>query len=134
MALVPGSKLGSYEIRGTLGAGGMGRCIERMILVWRGTWPSRSFRRTSRAIEESLARFTREARAVAALNHPHIVTIHSTEDVDGLRFITMELIEGRTLDQVIPSTGASLAQFFNMSIAIAEACPRRIRSRSPTAI
>ena len=121
MSFVPGSRLGPYEIRGTLGAGGMGT-------VYRAHDP-----RLARDIAlkilpdnvardaESLARFTREARAVAALNHPHIVTIHSTEDVDGLRFITMELIEGRTLDQLIAATGVSLSQFFNVSIAIAEA-------------
>ena len=121
MSLVPGSRLGPYEIRGTLGAGGMGT-------VYRAHDP-----RLARDIAlkilpedvarnaESMARFTREARAVAALNHPHIVTIHSTEDADGLQFITMELIEGRTLDQLIAQTGLSLAQFFNVSVAIAEA-------------
>ena len=111
----------SVQIRGTLGAGGMGT-------VYRAHDP-----RLARDIAlkilpdnvardaESLARFTREARAVAALNHPHIVTIHSTEDADGLRFITMEVVEGRTLDQLIAASGVSLAQFFNVSIAIAEA-------------
>src|SRR6476469_9693842 len=103
MALASGAKLGPYEIRSPLGAGGMG-------LVYRAHDP-----RLGRDIalkilpenvardEHSLARFTREARVVAALNHPNIVTIHSTEEVDGLRFITMELIDGRTLDQLIPS-------------------------------
>ena len=121
MSLVPGSRLGPYEIRGTLGVGGMGT-------VYRAHDP-----RLARDIAikilpenvardaESLARFTREARAVAALNHPHIVTIHSTEDAGGLQFITMELIEGRTLDQLISVSGVSLAQFFNIAIAIAEA-------------
>src|SRR5215831_2077285 len=121
MALVPGSKLGTYEIRGPLGAGGMG-------MVYRAHDP-----RLARDIAikilpesvardaESLARFTREARAVAALNHPHIVTIHSTEEVEDLRFITMELIEGRTLDQLISSVGISLAHFFHISSAITDA-------------
>jgi serine/threonine protein kinase len=121
MALVAGSKLGPYEIRGPLGAGGMG-------MVYRAHDP-----RLARDIAlkilpdnvardaESLARFTREARAVAALNHPHVVTTHSTEEVEGLRFITMELIDGRTLDQMIPPIGLSLAHFFNVSIAIADA-------------
>jgi TolB-like protein/Tfp pilus assembly protein PilF len=121
MSLPAGSKLGPYEIRGALGAGGMG-------MVYRAHDP-----RLGRDIAlkilpesvardaESLARFTREARAVAALNHPNIVTIHSTEEVEGLRFITMELIEGRTLDQLISASGISLAQFFNISSAIADA-------------
>jgi eukaryotic-like serine/threonine-protein kinase len=67
------------------------------------------------------ARFEREAYAVAALNHPHIVTIFSTEEADGVRFLTMELVEGRTLDQVIRRGGVSLAQFFDIAIALADA-------------
>src|SRR5262249_49144165 len=59
--------------------------------------------------------------AVAALNHPNIVTIHSTEEFEGLRFITMELIEGRTLDQLITPIGVSLSQFFDVATAIADA-------------
>jgi serine/threonine protein kinase len=121
MALVTGSRLGPYEIRDTLGAGGMGT-------VYRAH-DSRLARDIALKIlpesvardAESLARFTREARAVASLNHPHIVTIHSTEEIDGLQFITMELVDGRTLDELIPRNGISLAQFFGVSIAITEA-------------
>jgi serine/threonine-protein kinase len=69
----------------------------------------------------SLSRFTQEAHAVAALNHPHIVTIYSTEEADGVRFMTMELIEGRTLARMIPEDGLSVAQFFDVSIAVADA-------------
>ena len=54
---------------------------------------------------------TREARAVAALSHPHIVTIHSIEEAGGIRFITMELIEGQTLDRVIPAGGGTWTVF-----------------------
>ncbi len=70
---------------------------------------------------ESLERFTREARAVAALNHPHIVTLHSTEEADGVRFMTMELIEGQTLDRMIPPNGVSLTRFFEVSMGVADA-------------
>src|SRR5439155_4043010 len=51
---------------------------------------------------DRLARFQREARAVAALNHPHIVTLHSVEEADGIPFLTMELVEGQPLDELIP--------------------------------
>ena len=70
---------------------------------------------------ESLERFTREARAVAALNNPHIVTLHSTEEADGVRFMTMELIEGQTLDRMIPPSGVSLPLFFEVSTGMADA-------------
>jgi serine/threonine-protein kinase len=70
---------------------------------------------------KALTRFAREARAVAALNHPHVVTIFSTEEADGMPFITMELIEGRTLDQLIHPGGLDLTQFFDIAIALADA-------------
>ena len=121
MLLTPGTHLGAYEIITALGAGGMGE-------VYRAHDP-RLGRDVALKIlpaatandPHALERFTREARAVAALNHPHIVTIHSTEEADGIRFMTMELIEGRTLDQVIPVGGVSLGQFFELAIAIADA-------------
>jgi TolB-like protein len=69
----------------------------------------------------ALERFTREAQALAALNHPHIVTIHSNEEAGGVRFLTMELVEGRPLDSAIPNGGVSLAQFFEVSMAMADA-------------
>ena len=54
-------------------------------------------------------RFEREAQALAALNHPHIVTIFSVEEADDLRFLTMELVEGKTLADAIPRAGLSLS-------------------------
>jgi TolB-like protein/Tfp pilus assembly protein PilF len=70
---------------------------------------------------ERLARFRREARAVAALNHPHIVTIFSIEEEHGVPFMTMELVEGRSLDQVLTAGGLPLAQFFDIGVALADA-------------
>ncbi|GMR23682.1 MAG: hypothetical protein BMS9Abin37_2137 [Acidobacteriota bacterium] len=49
----------------------------------------------------SLERFTREAKAIAALNHPNIVTIYSVEQVEDLNFITMELVAGQTLKELL---------------------------------
>src|SRR5262245_18603650 len=70
---------------------------------------------------ERLARFQREAQAVAALNHPHIVTIHSVEEAEGIHFITLELVEGDSLDHLPGSGGLPLAKVFDIGIALADA-------------
>ena len=67
------------------------------------------------------ARFEREARAIAALNHPNIVTIHSVEESNGVAFLTMELVEGKTLTDVIPKNGLPLGRFFDLAIPLASA-------------
>ena len=59
-----------------------------------------------------LERFRREAKAVAAINHPNIVTIHSIESVETTHFLTMELVEGESLDRIIPPGGMPLAKVF----------------------
>ena len=70
---------------------------------------------------ERLARFQREARAVAALNHPQIVTLYSVEEADGVHFLTMELVEGQPLDKQIPANGLPVERIFEIATALAEA-------------
>lgn len=68
---------------------------------------------------ERRARFEREARAVAALNHPSIVTVYSVEDAGGVPFLTMELVEGRPLLEAIPTRGLPLDQLLGFAIPLA---------------
>ena len=68
-----------------------------------------------------LSRFQREARAVAALNHPNIVTIFSVEEVEGVHFLTMELVEGEPLGKLIPEGGLQPAQIVEIAHALADA-------------
>jgi serine/threonine protein kinase len=66
---------------------------------------------------ETVQRFQREARAIAAVNHPSIATIHSVEQADGIQFQTMELVEGQSLDRLIPASGLDVERI----LAIADA-------------
>jgi len=97
MAIVPGAVLGSYEIVGLLGAGGMGEVFRA-----RDTRLNRDVAlKVLPALFESdpdrLARFRREAQMLAALNHPQIAAIYGLEEVDGRLALVLELVEGATL-------------------------------------
>jgi serine/threonine protein kinase/tetratricopeptide (TPR) repeat protein len=121
MPLLPGDKLGPYVIVAPIGAGGMGE-------VYRAR-DSRLGRDIAVKVlpavmahePERLARFQREARAVAALNHPHIVTIYSVEESDGSNFLTMELVEGQPLDRLIGAGGLPIEQIVEIAGALADA-------------
>jgi serine/threonine protein kinase len=66
-------------------------------------------------------RFLREARAAATLTHPHIVTIHEVESADGVDFLVMEYVRGKSLDAVIPRGGLRLGETLRIAIAVADA-------------
>lgn len=69
---------------------------------------------------QSLERFRREACLVAALNHPNIVTIYSVEEHEGLHFLTMELIQGKTLAELVPQGGMPLRRFLDIAVPLVE--------------
>ena len=116
-----GRQLGSYMVLSLLGAGGMGEVYRARDTKLGRDVAIKVLPSAFTTDPDRLARFRREARAVAALNHPHIVTIFSIEEHDAVPFMTMELIEGRTLDLGIPGGGLSLARFFDIAIALADA-------------
>ena len=115
-----GKTLAHYEITAVLGQGGMGQVYRA-----RDTKLDRDVALkvlpTDVADPAHLERFQREAKTVASLNHPHIVTLYSVEEDAGVRFLTMELVEGRALDQLITADGLPLATVLDVGIAIADA-------------
>jgi len=97
MALAPGTRFGPYEILAPLGAGGMGEVyrardtrLDRAVAI-------KVLPEEVSGIPEARERFEREARAVSALNHPNICTLHDIGSQDGTDFLVMEMIEGESL-------------------------------------
>ena len=121
MTLQVGARLGAYEIISALGAGGMGEVYRAHDARLGRDVALKILPDAMASNPDALSRFEREARVVAALNHPHIVTIFSTEEAQGVRFLTMELVEGRTLDQMIPPSGLALTQLFDIATALTDA-------------
>jgi serine/threonine protein kinase len=70
---------------------------------------------------ERRARFRHEAQAVAALNHPNIVTLYSVEEAEGIHFITLELVKGQTLSRALPRNGFTLNRLLEIAIPLADA-------------
>ncbi len=130
-----GQTLSHYKITGKLGEGGMGAVyraqdseLDREVAL--KVLPAEMAEDSDR-----LERFQREAKAVAALNHPNIITIHSIESAvieeevgeessaasRTVHFMTMELIDGDSLDGLLPPGGLSLSRTFDIAIPLAEA-------------
>ncbi len=124
-----GETISHYRVTAKLGEGGMGE-----VYLAEDTELGRQVALKVLPAEmadnpERLERFRREAKAVAALNHPNIITIYSIETAaleDGeasaeVRFLTMELVEGQSLDRVIPTGGLPLSKVFDIAIPLADA-------------
>ena len=121
MPLIAKTRLGSYEILGPLGTGGMGEVYRAKDLRLGREVALKVLPADVASSPDRLARFEREARTVAGLNHPNIVTLYSVEDVEGVRFLTMELVEGQTLSGVITPGGLPLARLLELSIPLSDA-------------
>jgi len=121
MPLLPGTRLGGYEILAPLGAGGMGEVYRARDTRLNRIVALKVLPAGVSADADRRERFDREAQAVAALNHPNIVTLHSIEHVDGTSFLTMDLVEGRPLSESIPKSGLRLDLLLKVGAGVAEA-------------
>ena len=121
MNLEPGQSIGHYRIVRPLGQGGMGAVflaedtkLDRKVAL--KVLPTEMAQSADR-----IERFRREAKSVAALNHPHIVTLFSVEEDAGTHYLTMEWVEGESLDHTLPPSGLALPKVFDIGIALADA-------------
>ena len=127
MPLTSGTTLGPYEIVAPLGAGGMGE-----VYTARDTRLDRTV--AIKVLPEHVAadpdlkqRFEREAKTVAALNHPHICTLYDIGSQDGIDFLVMEYLEGETLAQRLEKGALPLDQALQIAIEIADALDKAHR-------
>ena len=117
----PGTQLGSYEILSALGKGGMGE-------VWRARDQKLGREVAIKTLpeefaqdEERLARFEREAKLLASLNHPNIAAIYGLEEDNGTRFLVLELVEGDTLAERLKRGAIPVEESLTLALQIAEA-------------
>ncbi len=127
MAIVPGRRLGPYEILSSIGAGGMGEVyrardtrLDRIVAI--KVLPTHLADRS-----ELRERFEREARTIASLNHPHICTLFDIGQQDGIDYLVMEYLEGETLAQRLQKGPLPLEQVLQFAIEIADALDKAHR-------
>ena len=121
MTFTTGTKLGSYEILGALGAGGMGEVYRARDTRLKRDVAIKVLPDALARDAERLARFQREAEVLASLNHPHIAAIYDLADVDNWRVLIMELVEGETLADRIARGPIPLQESLAIAKAVAEA-------------
>src|SRR5512132_2195650 len=121
MTLSTGTRLGPYEILASIGAGGMGevyrardRKLDRDVAV-------KVLPQSVAADPDTLARFEREAKAVAALSHQNILAIHDFGNQDGIAYAVMELLEGETLRGKLDAGPITQKQAVDYALQVAEA-------------
>ena len=106
MALATGTKLGSYEITDAIGAGGMGEVYQALDTKLGRDVAIKVLPEAFAHDPERLSRFQREAKMLAALNHPNIATIYGLEQSNGTSYLVMELVSGETLADRVKREGA----------------------------
>jgi serine/threonine protein kinase/formylglycine-generating enzyme required for sulfatase activity len=118
---VIGRTLAHYAVLAKIGEGGMGEVYRATDTRLKREVALKVLPASVGADPSRLARFQREAEAVAALNHPNIITIYSVEEAEGIHLLTMELVDGHSLDDLLPAEGFPLTELFRIGIPLAEA-------------
>src|SRR5437773_9707058 len=121
MSLAAGTGRGPYEILGPIGAGGMGEVYRARDARLNRDVAIKVLLPSVADDPERLARFSREAQTLAALNHPNIAHIHGLEDSNGVRALVMELVEGEDLAQRIARGAIPLDEALPIAKQIADA-------------
>ena len=121
MSLAAGTKLGPYEILAPLGAGGMGEVYRARDTQLGRDVAIKLVGETLANDPENLARFEREARLLAAVNHPNIAAIYGIEERSGMRFLVLELVEGEPLDAMLASGPLGVTPSLEIGRQIADA-------------
>jgi Tol biopolymer transport system component len=121
MALTVGQRIGVYEVIGSLGAGGMGEVYRARDTRLGRDVALKILPEVFASDPERLARFEREAQALASLNHPHIAAIYGLEESDKVRALVMELVDGQTLAERIDGQPLPVDEALAISRQIADA-------------
>ena len=119
--MLTGRRIGVYQIHTLLGAGGMGEVYRARDTKLGRDVAFKILPRAFTADPDRLARFEREARVLASLNHPHIGAIYGVEDTDGVHALVLELVEGETLADRLAKGAVPLDQALRIAIQIASA-------------
>jgi Tol biopolymer transport system component len=128
MAIAPGTRLGPYEITGPLGAGGMGEVYRARDTRLGRDVAVKVLPQHLSTSPDLRARFEREARAVSALNHPHICTLHDIGREGDTDYLVMELVEGETLAARLEKGPLPTEALLKTAIEVAGALDRAHRS------
>ena len=119
--LESGTRVGAYEILSSVGVGGMGEVYRARDQKLQRDVALKLLPDAFAGDRDLLARFLREAQVLAALKHPNIVTIHSVEEADGVHFLCMELVEGKSLDALIPANGLDVDRWLEIAVPLSAA-------------
>src|SRR5437667_1574591 len=121
MSLIPGARLGPYEVIAAIGAGGMGEVYRARDTKLHRDVALKILPPTFASDPDRLARFHREAQVLASLNHPHIAAIYGFEDSGDVHALVLELVEGPTLADRIAQGPIPVDEALPIARQIAEA-------------